>query len=191
MTNDLLIMGKYLRISSYIRKPFLIYDFAAAPLSSSLYMRKILFSFLSVHKAGHWQWKKWATTTDTGNLQPTPDHGQPTQTIYNQHLTTDSRHRQSTTNTWPPTADTRQIGTNNNHRQSTPDNLQPALNNRHPTTNNKKLPPIDTTRNQHQHLTTDHQQGTYKKNWRKPRRLGWKQKPFFWIPSQHLSFRQK
>jgi hypothetical protein len=32
MTNGLLIYGKYLRISSYIRKPFLIYDFANAPL---------------------------------------------------------------------------------------------------------------------------------------------------------------
>jgi hypothetical protein len=32
MTNGLLIMGKYLRISSNIRKPFLIYDFATAPL---------------------------------------------------------------------------------------------------------------------------------------------------------------
>jgi hypothetical protein len=33
MTNGLLIyMGKYLRISSYVRKPFLIYDFATAPL---------------------------------------------------------------------------------------------------------------------------------------------------------------
>jgi hypothetical protein len=34
MTNALLILyaGKYLRISSYIRKPFLIYDFATAPL---------------------------------------------------------------------------------------------------------------------------------------------------------------
>ncbi len=32
MTNGLLIMGKYLSISSYIRKPFLIYDFATAPL---------------------------------------------------------------------------------------------------------------------------------------------------------------
>jgi hypothetical protein len=34
MTNGLLIqyMVKYLRISSYIRKPFLIYDFASAPL---------------------------------------------------------------------------------------------------------------------------------------------------------------
>ncbi len=41
-------MGKYLRISSYIKKPFLIYDFATAPLWSSLYMRKIWFSFLSV-----------------------------------------------------------------------------------------------------------------------------------------------
>ncbi len=33
-------MGKYLRISSFIRKPFLIYDFATAPLWFSLYMRK-------------------------------------------------------------------------------------------------------------------------------------------------------
>jgi hypothetical protein len=33
MTNGLLIyIGKYLRISSNIRKPFLIYDFATAPL---------------------------------------------------------------------------------------------------------------------------------------------------------------
>jgi hypothetical protein len=33
MTNGLLIYtGKYLRISSYIRKPFLIYYFATAPL---------------------------------------------------------------------------------------------------------------------------------------------------------------
>ncbi len=41
-------MGKYFRSSSYIRKPFLIYDFATAPLWISLYMRKIFF-FLSVH----------------------------------------------------------------------------------------------------------------------------------------------
>ncbi len=41
-------MGKYLRISSYIRKLFLIYDFATAPLWISLYMRKFWFSFLSV-----------------------------------------------------------------------------------------------------------------------------------------------
>jgi hypothetical protein len=43
-----LYMGKYLRISSYIRKPFLIYDFATAPLWISLYMRKLLSSFLLV-----------------------------------------------------------------------------------------------------------------------------------------------
>ncbi len=42
-------MEKYLRISSYIRKPFLIYDFATASLWISLYMRKIWFSFLSVY----------------------------------------------------------------------------------------------------------------------------------------------
>jgi hypothetical protein len=43
-------MGKYLRIFSYIRKPFLIYDFATAPLWISLYMRKIWFFFISVYK---------------------------------------------------------------------------------------------------------------------------------------------
>ncbi len=49
MINGLLIYGeKYFRISSYIRKPFLIFDFATAPLWISLYKRKILFSFLSV-----------------------------------------------------------------------------------------------------------------------------------------------
>jgi hypothetical protein len=42
-------MGKYLRISSYIRKPFLIFDIATAPLWISLYLRKILFSLLSVY----------------------------------------------------------------------------------------------------------------------------------------------
>ncbi len=31
-------MTKYLRISSYIMKPFLIYDFATAPLGISLYI---------------------------------------------------------------------------------------------------------------------------------------------------------
>jgi hypothetical protein len=41
-------MGKYLRISWNIRKPFLIYDFATAPLRLSLCMRKIRFSFFSV-----------------------------------------------------------------------------------------------------------------------------------------------
>ncbi len=42
-------MGKYLRISSYIRNLFLIYYFATTPLWISLYMRKIGFSFLSVY----------------------------------------------------------------------------------------------------------------------------------------------
>ncbi len=42
-------MGKYLRISSYIRKLFLIHDFATAPLWISLYMRKIWIYFLSVY----------------------------------------------------------------------------------------------------------------------------------------------
>ncbi len=42
-------IGKYLPISSYIRKPFLIYDFATAPLWISLYIRKIWFYFLSVY----------------------------------------------------------------------------------------------------------------------------------------------
>jgi hypothetical protein len=37
-------MANYLRIASYVRKPFLIYDFATVP-SEFLYMRKSLFSF--------------------------------------------------------------------------------------------------------------------------------------------------
>ncbi len=41
-------MTKDLRISSYIRKPYLIYDFATAPFWISLFMRKILSYFLSV-----------------------------------------------------------------------------------------------------------------------------------------------
>ncbi len=49
MTNGSSYVGKYLRISSYIRKPFPINDFATAPLWISLYMKKIFFSFLSVH----------------------------------------------------------------------------------------------------------------------------------------------
>ncbi len=39
---------KYLRISSYIGNPFLIYDFSTAPFWISWHMRKIWFSFLSV-----------------------------------------------------------------------------------------------------------------------------------------------
>jgi hypothetical protein len=47
MTNSLLIwyMVKYLRISSYIRNPFLIYDVPTAPFSISLYF---IFFFISV-----------------------------------------------------------------------------------------------------------------------------------------------
>ncbi len=37
-------------IESYMRRPLVIYDFATAPLWISFYMRKILFSFLSVFK---------------------------------------------------------------------------------------------------------------------------------------------
>ncbi len=42
-------MGKYFPIYSYIGKPFLIYDFATAPLWISLYMgKKFIFFFISV-----------------------------------------------------------------------------------------------------------------------------------------------
>ncbi len=41
-------MVKYLRIFSYIRTSFLIYDFATNPIWISLYMRKISFPFLLV-----------------------------------------------------------------------------------------------------------------------------------------------
>ncbi len=44
-------MVKHLRISSYIRQTFLIYDFTTAPFCIYLYMRKILFYFS--------QWGKW------------------------------------------------------------------------------------------------------------------------------------
>ncbi len=43
-------MGENLCISSYIRKPFLIYDFATAPLWISLYIYKIRFSFYQSQK---------------------------------------------------------------------------------------------------------------------------------------------
>ncbi len=38
-------MVKYFRISSYIRKPFLIHDFATAPIWNSLYEEKFGFLF--------------------------------------------------------------------------------------------------------------------------------------------------
>ncbi len=39
----------WLTASSYMGKPFLLYDFITAPLWISLYMRQIFFSFLSVY----------------------------------------------------------------------------------------------------------------------------------------------
>jgi hypothetical protein len=48
-----MVLKKYLRISSYIRKPFLIYEFATAPFWISLYIRKIWFFFIS-----EW-WMSW------------------------------------------------------------------------------------------------------------------------------------
>jgi hypothetical protein len=42
-------MRKCANISPYIRRPLAIYDFATAPFSISSYMRKKLFSFLSVY----------------------------------------------------------------------------------------------------------------------------------------------
>jgi hypothetical protein len=49
MTNGLLMM-KYLRISSYIRKPFLIYDFAPDPIYSKflIYEENFVFFFINV-----------------------------------------------------------------------------------------------------------------------------------------------
>ncbi len=47
-------MVKYLCISSYISKHFLIYDFATAPLWISSYMRKIWCSFLTVYYHACW-----------------------------------------------------------------------------------------------------------------------------------------
>jgi hypothetical protein len=42
-------MTKYVRISSYIRKPFLIYDFATASIwISFIYEEKFFFFFISV-----------------------------------------------------------------------------------------------------------------------------------------------
>ncbi len=64
-------IGKYLRTSSYIGEPFLIYDFATAPLWISLYMRK--FDFL-LYQCTLWlvefitssllktTWKPWLNT---------------------------------------------------------------------------------------------------------------------------------
>jgi hypothetical protein len=54
MTNGLLIlyMGKYLRISSYIRKPSRIYDFATScsTLNFHIYEENLIFFFISVEE---------------------------------------------------------------------------------------------------------------------------------------------
>jgi hypothetical protein len=42
-------MRKCANISPYMRRPLVIYDFETAAFGISLYMRKILFSFLSVY----------------------------------------------------------------------------------------------------------------------------------------------
>ncbi len=47
MTNDLLIFGKNLRISSYNMKPFLIYDFAPDPMHLNFHIYEEIF-FISV-----------------------------------------------------------------------------------------------------------------------------------------------
>ncbi len=57
---------KYLCICSYIRKPFLIYDFAPEPIWISLYIRKILFSFLSVQYLCY-VWQRGALFTHNSN----------------------------------------------------------------------------------------------------------------------------
>ncbi len=49
MTTGLLIYGEIFRISSYIMKPFLIYDFAPDPtLNFLLYEENFVFLFISV-----------------------------------------------------------------------------------------------------------------------------------------------
>ncbi len=58
-----LYMGKYFRISSYIGKPFLIYDFATAPLWISLYMgKKLIFFFISA-RLDDWLQMSWISQT--------------------------------------------------------------------------------------------------------------------------------
>ncbi len=74
-TNDLLINGeKSLCISLYIRKPFLRYEFAPDPIWISLYMRKILFSYLSVHPIHCENWSVTGSLKDTSNWQTGNPH---------------------------------------------------------------------------------------------------------------------
>ncbi len=120
-----------------IRKPFLMHGFATAPLWSSLDEENLIFFFNQCIRLG--------TENGKNERQPT--------------------HRQSTTNTWPPTADTRQPGTNNNHRQPTHDNQErtTTTDSRHTTTRNHNNRRQPTTRNQQQpqrHLTIYRQHST-------------------------------
>ncbi len=106
----------------------------------------------------------------------------------NQHLNTHSWTRPPGTNTWPPTAETRQPKTNNNHRQRhlTICSQHSTIDTRQPVTNNYCITDIydrQSTPTPDNGLLTRH----IKKNWRKPRRPGWKQNPFSWIPFPTLS----
>ncbi len=47
-------MRKFANISPYMTRPLVIYDFVTAPFWISLYMRKILFYFLSVYLPTCW-----------------------------------------------------------------------------------------------------------------------------------------
>ncbi len=78
-------MVNYLRISSYVTKPFLIYDFVTAPFWISLCMRKILISFLSVLPLGRGdvsdgvEDNPWRPRAARGG--PGPSLGQPKETV--------------------------------------------------------------------------------------------------------------
>ncbi len=63
-------MTKYLRISSYIRKPFFIYDFATASIWMSLYMRNILFLFISAWPHSSDGERKFFLSVCIGHVQP-------------------------------------------------------------------------------------------------------------------------
>ena len=54
-------MIKCANIFPYMRRPLVIHDFATAPFWISLYLRKILFSFLSVYSTLLYRvWAEWA-----------------------------------------------------------------------------------------------------------------------------------
>ncbi len=68
-------MGKNLRIYSYIRKPFLIYDFAPNPIWMSLYMRTFCFLFYQCNDHMMTSWSKWRffVTAGDGGGRERPD----------------------------------------------------------------------------------------------------------------------